>query len=170
MPGGQQITSGQGTLSVDTGETLEALTGSASTSASGTAAPAYLLPLRSRKAGTGSAARALTGAASVLSQGTVGRGKTFGITGLAVTVLQGTLTYAGRATIQWNANVESDLAGYRVYRGTTSGVYTQMQDVGNVTSYQWNGLTPGQTHYFVVTAYDTSNNESSNSAQVSKAY
>lgn len=86
---------------------------------------------------------------------------------------------AGTATVTWNANTEPDLAGYKIYYGTSARTgtdpktctmcgYTTKVDVGKVTSYTFNSLTDGQTYYFSVAAYDTSNNESSFSAQVSK--
>jgi hypothetical protein len=162
MAGGQQINTAAGTIT--------ALGGDGSTSAAGTATLNRLLPLRSRKAGTGTASVALLGIAANGGTGQLVHTESFSLTGQAGTFAQGTVSYGGRATITWIANSEPDLSGYRVYHGTTSGVYTQMVDVGNVTIYQWNGLTPGFTHYFVVTAYDTSNNESANSAQVSKAF
>jgi hypothetical protein len=86
----------------------------------------------------------------------------------------------GTATLRWNANGESDLAGYKVYYGTSPRTgsdpktcnlcgYSTSVTVGSVTSYTLNGLTNGVKYYFSVTAYDTSNNESSFSAEVSKA-
>ena len=42
-----------------------------------------------------------------------------------------------------------------------------MVDVGNVTTYTVSNLAPG-TYYFVVTAYDSSNDESSFSNEASK--
>ncbi len=83
---------------------------------------------------------------------------------------------AGSATISWNANTESDLSGYKIYYGTSprsgacpTGNYPNVIDVGNVTTYTFNNLTDGSTYYFSVTAYDTSNNESTCSAEVNKA-
>ena len=73
------------------------------------------------------------------------------------------------ATLQWVANQEPDLAGYRIYHGTTSGTYGNSQNVGNSTTYQYTNLESNKTHYFSVTAYDTSGNESSPSPEVSKA-
>ncbi len=78
------------------------------------------------------------------------------------------------ATLTWDAPTTNadgtpltDLAGYKVYYGTTSGNYTDVIDVGNVTTYKVEGLQPG-TYYFAVTAYDTSGNESNYSNEVSK--
>ena len=76
---------------------------------------------------------------------------------------------AAQATLAWDPNTESDLAGYRVHYGTASGSYTVHTDVHNVTSYTMTGLTAGQTYYFAATAYDASGNESGYSNPVSYA-
>jgi len=56
--------------------------------------------------------------------------------------------------LNWTANPESDLAGYKVYYDIDSGrPYNNVVDVGNVTSYILTGLAPG-TYYITVTAYD----------------
>ncbi len=73
------------------------------------------------------------------------------------------------ATLSWDANSESDLAGYKVYLGTASGVYGTPADVGNVTTFQIVNFSQGQTYYFPVTAYDSSGNESGFSNEVSKS-
>jgi len=69
--------------------------------------------------------------------------------------------------LAWNPNTESDLAGYRVYYGTASRTYGTPVNVGNVTSCPLTGLSPGVTYYLAVTAYDTQNNESGFSNEVS---
>jgi hypothetical protein len=75
------------------------------------------------------------------------------------------------ATLTWNGNTESDLAGYKIYRATASGGYgapvATLQ--GNVTTYVAAGLQSGTTYFFVVTAYDTAGNESAFSNEVSKS-
>ncbi len=74
---------------------------------------------------------------------------------------------AAGITVRWNANTETDLAGYNVYYGTSSGTYSACINVGNVTSYQIANLTQGTTYYFIVTALDNAGNESTDSDEVS---
>ena len=64
------------------------------------------------------------------------------------------------ATLTWVAPTTNadgtpltDLAGYKIYYGTSSGVYSVIIDVGNITTYKIDNLSPG-TYYFSVTAYD----------------
>jgi len=94
---------------------------------------------------------------------------------LIFTILLTQNALAGSATVSWNANNETDLAGYKVYYGASprsgncpTGGYPNVLNVGNVTTYTFNNLTDGSTYYFSVTAYDTSNNESTCSAEVNK--
>ncbi|NQT26838.1 Ig-like domain-containing protein, partial [candidate division KSB1 bacterium] len=61
--------------------------------------------------------------------------------------------------VSWNANPEQDLWGYQIYYGTESNNYTTIIDVKNKTSHPINGLDVG-TYYLVMTAYDSSGNES----------
>jgi hypothetical protein len=74
----------------------------------------------------------------------------------------------GVATVTWSANSEADLAGYKVYVGTRSGVYTQTIDVGKTTSYAIT-LPKGVTYFFCITAYDASGNESGRSVELSRS-
>src|SRR5690606_36058224 len=63
-------------------------------------------------------------------------------------------------SLAWNPNSESDLAGYKLYRGSSSGQYDWVRDVGMSTSIQVEDLKPNQTYFFTVTAYNTANLES----------
>lgn len=76
---------------------------------------------------------------------------------------------AANADLTWDANTEADLAGYKVYYGTSSRSYGAPIDVGNQTSYSVTGL-GSQTYYFAVTAYNTSGAESGYSNEVSKSF
>ena len=53
-----------------------------------------------------------------------------------------------------------DLAGYKVYYGIESSKYEVSYDIKNVTTYAVDNLPDWHTYCFVVTAYDTSGNES----------
>jgi len=74
-------------------------------------------------------------------------------------------------TLTWNANTESDLAGYRVYRSTSSGIYGAAIATiqGNTPGYIATGLQFNTTYFFVVTAFDIAGNESAYSNEVSKS-
>jgi fibronectin type 3 domain-containing protein len=75
------------------------------------------------------------------------------------------------ATVSWNANTESDLAGYRIYVGTRSGSYGFVGpfEVTKGTSFTVQNLPLGATYFFAVSAFDKSGNESAKSAEVSKS-
>jgi len=73
---------------------------------------------------------------------------------------------AADVKLAWDANTESDLAGYKVYFGLAPRVYSAPTNVGKVTSYTVSGLAPG-TYYFAVTAYNTAGLESGYSNEVS---
>jgi|GEM_PF-283760 len=78
---------------------------------------------------------------------------------------------AGNSTVglDWNDNSEGDLAGYNIYRSTTSGSgYTQLNgSLLTSSNYTDNSVTNGTTYYYVVTATDTNSNESDYSGEAS---
>ena len=78
---------------------------------------------------------------------------------------------SNNAKLMWDKNTEPDLAGYIVYRSDTSNVFVKGANSVNVglnNTYEFTNLKRGMTHYFAVTAYDFSGNESTPSVQVSK--
>ena len=92
-----------------------------------------------------------------------------------MTVLCGRPAAAGTATLTWqqpktyeDGTPLTDLAGYKIYYGSSSGVYTNTIDVGNVRTYQLQSLADGVTYYFNVTAYNTGLLESGYATEVSK--
>jgi len=83
--------------------------------------------------------------------------------------------------LTWDAPVsDSDgtpsinLAGYRIYYGTSTGIYDGSIDVpGNVTQYAISDLSASvparqTTYYIAVTAFDSDNNESDYSNEIIK--
>lgn len=84
------------------------------------------------------------------------------------------IAFAYYVNLSWNAPTTNadgtpltDLAGYKIYYGTSSGNYSQKINVGNVTTYKVTNLTSDNTYYFAVTAYDKSGNASKFSNEVS---
>ena len=74
----------------------------------------------------------------------------------------------GSVSLDWADNTEPDLASYTVYRSTTSGSgYGVIASGLAVSAYMDNTAANGTTYYYVVTATDTSSNESANSSEVS---
>ena len=78
----------------------------------------------------------------------------------------------GNVTLAWKANREPDLAGYKIYIGTTSGTYNLAGSPFSteiITSYIASNLPKGQTYFFAISAYDSAGNESVLSAEVSRS-
>ncbi len=68
------------------------------------------------------------------------------------------IVFPGRAsalTLAWDPNPEPDLAGYKVYSGTSSRNYTKVYNAGKSTRFTISGLQAGRTYYFAVKAYNT---------------
>lgn len=68
--------------------------------------------------------------------------------------------------VRWNENPESDIAGYRVYWGTTPGSYQWSRDVGSQTICDLTDLQADTRYFIAVTARDYWGNESAYSAEV----
>jgi len=85
-------------------------------------------------------------------------------TSVAVVV---TVSNNSQLTLAWDANVEPTLAGYRLYMGNSSGVYSTSINVGNVTSVTVTTLQAGRLYFFAVTAYDQAGIESGFSNEIS---
>ena len=75
----------------------------------------------------------------------------------------------GSVSLDWNDNGEGDLAGYRVYRSTSSGGGYSEVSVGlvGVSAYVDGGVSNGTTYYYVVAAEDSSTNLSATSSEAS---
>ena len=75
---------------------------------------------------------------------------------------------ASNVTLVWDANSESDLAGYKLYQSNTSGNYTSIPVMTIPAGTETANLldVPDGTYFWVLTAYDISGNESGPSNEV----
>jgi hypothetical protein len=100
-----------------------------------------------------------------------------GMTAIAVALLSlitliATPGHGAQVQLAWNASTNTgdlsptNLVGYRLYYGLSSGNYHVILDVGNALSAALDGLEDGRTYYFAVTAYDIEGFESDFSNKV----
>ena len=75
-------------------------------------------------------------------------------------------TDVSQITILWDAVIDPGLAGYKVHYGVSSGNYDSYVDVGNNTNHTLSSLVRGVSYYIAVTAYGTSNDESTYSNEI----
>lgn len=74
----------------------------------------------------------------------------------------------GVTVLDWNDNADSDLASYTIYRSETSGTgYTAIATGLASSDHLDQSGVDGTTYFYVVTAVDTSTNESADSAETS---
>jgi len=69
-------------------------------------------------------------------------------------------------SISWNPNPESDVAGYKVSWGYSTGNYGTTVDVGNQTQYNFVPPDPTQQYHFGIQAYDSAGLQSPYSSDV----
>lgn len=72
-------------------------------------------------------------------------------------------------TLAWDPNPAPDIVGYRLYCGTSSRVYSQRIEVGNVSSASVSRLQAGKRYFFAATDYNRAGQESAYSNEVSFA-
>ncbi len=74
---------------------------------------------------------------------------------------------ADSVKISWAAGSGSQVAGYKIYQGTSSRHYTKSAAVSKTaTSTTIIGLTTGTTYYFAATSYDSAGNQSAYSDEI----
>ena len=73
----------------------------------------------------------------------------------------------GTVNLEWDPNPETNIAGYFVHYGTTSGDYSQSQEVSTSPAATLSGLEPATTYYCVVQAFTTSGLRSPYSSEIS---
>jgi chitinase len=67
---------------------------------------------------------------------------------------------AASVTLAWDPNSEADVAGYRLFWGTTDVGFVNVTNCGNVTNWTVVDLQPAEEYAFYVTCYNTSGLES----------
>ncbi|HMC82164.1 MAG TPA: dockerin type I domain-containing protein [Candidatus Polarisedimenticolia bacterium] len=81
--------------------------------------------------------------------------------GLIIALALPGLALAGTVSLAWDPVSDPDVAGYRVYYGTTSGVYTQFLSVAKLpTTADVKNLQDCKIYYLAVKALDSNGNES----------
>ncbi len=130
-----------------------------------------LAPVSGTNSGTVGASVTVGGLAAGTYSGSIMISAAGGGTKSVSVALVLTAPIRGSVTLSWLANTETDLAGYKIYRGTTSGSYgSPIAVIGkDATSYTVSALQSGTTYFFVITAYNNLGNESSYSNEVSKS-
>ena len=94
--------------------------------------------------------------------------KLFVLIALAILLMAAPVFAATNVTLQWDANTEPDLAGYRIYRSAASGSGYVLKGTVLQPSTQFiDANVPDGTWYWVATAFDTDNLESGYSNEVS---
>jgi fibronectin type 3 domain-containing protein len=78
-----------------------------------------------------------------------------------------TLKVNHTVVLTWTASTGTDVAGYNIYRGTKSGGPYVKIGTDNALDFTDAVVTSGSTYFYVVTAFDSSGNESANSNEAS---
>ncbi len=76
---------------------------------------------------------------------------------------------ASTIELSWDANMEPDLSGYRIYRSVNGGAFEKIAEVTDIPAYSDRGVQTGRAYRYAVTAFDKSGNESQRSNVVEAA-
>jgi len=102
--------------------------------------------------------------------------KLFIILTMAIVFMASTAWAATNQSFQWDANTESDLAGYKIYRSMTSGgPWTEVGDKAcapndsSCCNFDDQNI-PDGTYFWIARAYDTHNNLSADSIELTKVF
>lgn len=80
---------------------------------------------------------------------------------LTTSLIFASTLHAASLRVSWQANTETDLAGYKVHYGKQSKTYTQVITADKAqTSLIITGLDNNMQYFVALTAFDTSMNES----------
>lgn len=88
--------------------------------------------------------------------------------GLVAAVLPGQSAGSLLVDLSWSINLETDLAGYRVYKSEQEGTRGELmtKDLLPTPAVRDTSVEPGKSYWYTVTAVDRTGNESASSAQL----
>lgn len=88
--------------------------------------------------------------------------------GLVGAVLPGPVAGSLLVDLSWSINLETDLAGYRVYKSEQEGTRGELitKDLLPTPAVRDTSVQPGQRYWYTVTAVDRAGNESAPSTQI----
>ena len=88
--------------------------------------------------------------------------------GVVAAVIPGSVAGSLVVDLSWSINVETDLAGYRLYRSEQESTRGQLlsPDLLPTPAYRDNSVSSGKRYWYMVTAVDRAGNESAPSAAV----
>jgi hypothetical protein len=92
-------------------------------------------------------------------KGRIGRWIFGAIITLALVLFPASL-FAGTIKLNWDPVSDPDLAGYKVYYGTSPGLYTQTAVIGSQAAAELTNLQDCRVYYLAVKAVDSNGNES----------
>jgi hypothetical protein len=78
--------------------------------------------------------------------------------------------FAINVSLAWDPSPDPTVAGYTIYYGNYSGVYSQSMNAGPATSATVTNIVPGETYFFIVTAHTAADVQSAPSNQVMFRY
>jgi hypothetical protein len=87
--------------------------------------------------------------------------------GLMVAIYPFSSFAQANVALAWSPSTDPQVAGFNIYYGRISGVYTNKISVGAATSLTVSNLVPGATYYFAATTYNAAGAESAFSSEVS---
>jgi hypothetical protein len=67
---------------------------------------------------------------------------------------------AASVSLEWSPSSDTNVTGYNIYYGTSSGDYSNEVAIGNTLTTTISNLTCGATYYFAATAVDSAGDES----------
>jgi hypothetical protein len=81
---------------------------------------------------------------------------TLSFTNMPVVFIRGICSnLTGSVTLTWPPSTSPGTAGYKVYYGTASGVYSWVVNAGKATTLTISNLNQGQVYYFLVDTYNS---------------